>query len=206
MSKKFFPAEPDPDLPRAAGRPRSRKASEAILNATAELLVEHGYAGFSVDQVAQKAGVAKTTIYRRWPTKVNLCLALLPRVLGSLPIEERGEVRGDLNDLAFKVFAIATTEPGKIIPPLIAEAVQNAQLRDTFQRQFLHPRRERAIRIVEHAIERGEILPGTDPSLFYDMLGGYIWFRRLVIGVPITAEDAAAAVNVLFEGTRARHA
>jgi hypothetical protein len=56
--------------------------------------------------------------------------------------------------------------------------------------------------MAEHMIERGEIAPGTDPSLFYDMLGGYIWFRRLVIGVPITAAEADAAVSALLDGTR----
>jgi AcrR family transcriptional regulator len=168
------------------------------------LLVQLGYAGLSIERVAAEARVAKTTIYRRWPTKLDLCLALLPRVLQALPIVEHGDARGDLRDFFLTVFAVATTEPGRIIPPLIAEAVHNAELRESFQQGYLRPRRERAILMAEHMIERGEIAAETDPSLFYDMLGGYIWFRRLVIGVPITAAEADAAVSALLDGTRKR--
>ena len=125
-------------------------------------------------------------------------------MLKALPIKEHGDARNDLRDFFVTVVQIATTDSGKILPPLIAEAVHNAELRRSFQQRYLKPRREEAIAMAQHAIDRGEIADDADPSLFYDMLGGYIWFRRLVIGVPITAEEADAAVSALLDGTRAR--
>src|SRR5216683_4433691 len=82
------------------GRPRDDAADQRILDAAWDLLHAAGYAGLSVDEVAERAGVAKTTLYRRWPTKDHLAIAVAARMLGEVPIPDTGDLQADLTEFA----------------------------------------------------------------------------------------------------------
>src|SRR5690349_24182713 len=83
------------DTPR--GRPRDSDADRRILDAARQALLSAGYAGLAIDQVAQRAGVAKTTLYRRWPTKDHLAIAVYADMLDrDVPVTDTGDVRADL--------------------------------------------------------------------------------------------------------------
>src|SRR5262245_29686489 len=93
------PAEPARGA-RRPGRPRSEEADRAILDAAVEELVERGLAGVSMESIAARAGVAKTTLYRRWKDKVALCLEAVGRTKAPLAEPATGSLRGDLVQLA----------------------------------------------------------------------------------------------------------
>src|SRR5688572_6701128 len=78
------------------GRPRSAEADESILRAAAELLGEHGYGALTIEAVAQRSGVAKTTIYRRWSDRPELVLATMAHLTATIVPPDNGSLRADL--------------------------------------------------------------------------------------------------------------
>ena len=82
------------------GRPRDEAVDQRVLSAAWGLLHAGGYAALNVDDVAERAGVAKTTLYRRWPTKDHLAIAAAAQVLGEVPIPDSGDLRRDLAEFA----------------------------------------------------------------------------------------------------------
>src|SRR5260370_23554134 len=82
------------------GRPRDSAVDRRVLSAAWDLLNARGYAGLNVDEVAERAAVAKTTLYRRWPTKDHLAVAVAGQMLGEVPIPDTGDLRRDLTEFA----------------------------------------------------------------------------------------------------------
>src|ERR1700761_4243764 len=105
------------------GRPRSEQADRAILQAAAQVLAERGLAGMSIEEVASRAGVGKTTIYRRWTSRGALALdAFLADFQGQQPLPDTGSLRGDLrSSLRAWVRAVTRTPVGRILPDLIGQ-------------------------------------------------------------------------------------
>jgi AcrR family transcriptional regulator len=113
---------------RKAGRPRDPDVDAAIFRATAELLGEGGYANLTIEGVAQRAGVTRGSIYRRWTSKLVLVTALMREVSGSAPLPDTGSLRGDLIAL-YRLYARnLSTSGGPIVPSLVAEAMHNPEL------------------------------------------------------------------------------
>src|SRR5690348_16144333 len=113
------------------GRPRSQEADRAILTATVELLAERGLAAMSIEEVAARAGVGKTTIYRRWPSKGLLALdAFVSSFRAEQPQPDTGTLRGDrLSALHAWVRVVTQTATGPMLTGLIAEAQHDPELR-----------------------------------------------------------------------------
>src|SRR5450755_2991805 len=127
-------AEPaDPGTQR--GRPRSAEADRAILAATGELLADRGLAAMSIEEVAARAGVGKTTIYRRWPSKGLLALdAFVRSFREEQPLPDTGTLRGDLlAALTAWVRAVTQTPMGAMLTSLIAEAQHDQELRGAWR-------------------------------------------------------------------------
>src|SRR5258708_16826943 len=82
------------------GRPRDSAVDRRVWSAAWDLLNARGYAGLNVDEVAERAAVAKTTLYRRWPTKDHLAVAVAAQMLGEVPIPDTGDLRRDLTEFA----------------------------------------------------------------------------------------------------------
>src|SRR5690349_10603493 len=163
------------DTPR--GRPRDSDADRRILDAARQALLSAGYAGLAIDQVAQRAGVAKTTLYRRWPTKDHLAIAVYADLLDrEVPVTDTGDVRADLTaylqQIAGAVQVVRRagrpahdTDPSAgIVAELVAAAARHpdvgAGMRGLYQRRI-----KLAIELVERATGRGELRAGTDPVL-----------------------------------------
>lgn len=189
--------------PRAAGRPRRAETDQLILDTASELLVENGYAGLSIEQVAAVSGVAKTTIYRRWSTKLELVFALMDRTFGSLPVVEGGAIADDLATLFKIVTAVAKGGRRQIVPALLAESIYNDELRAALQARHLLPRREVTTAPIEHAIARGELDKDVDPAVLHDLLAGFIWYRQWIIGDKLTPKEADKAIAILLHGSMA---
>jgi AcrR family transcriptional regulator len=184
-----------------AGRPRSPIVHDAILRATAELLGACGYAGLTIEGVAERAGVSRQTIYRRWPSKLALVSELLARISESAPLPDKGDIRSDLSALARRYATNIPTPGGPIIPALIAESLYNPELA-TIVRGYIMSRRRIAMQIFERAIARGEIRPDASPELLIDLMSGFSWYRKLIIGLEIREEDDAKLVDTFLNGIR----
>jgi AcrR family transcriptional regulator len=188
---------------RRAGRPRDPRVHEAILRATAELLGEGGYAKLTIDGVAQRALVTRQSIYRRWPSKLELVAELLRDVSENAPLPDTGTLRSDLIAL-YRLYARNLLTPGgPIIPSLVAESLHDGELASILDR-YTSERRVRALKIFERAVDRGEMPATIDPELLVDMFSGFFWYRKLLRRRPIRGDQATAFVDVVLGGIEGR--
>jgi AcrR family transcriptional regulator len=172
----------------AGGRPRHPDTDRAILEATFRLLVGEGYEAMSMEGVAAAAGVAKTTVYRRYPTKRDLVLAAMNEVAhfpSDVPddMPTRDALRRLLGEGAH---AIIDSGAWRVMASLLAADAREPGLMDTFRARLIDPRRTVAIRIIERGIERGEVRPDADPRLVTEMFAGAIFARRMILGEEVT--------------------
>jgi AcrR family transcriptional regulator len=168
---------------------------EAILRATAELLGNAGYANLSIEGVAQRAGVTRQSIYRRWPSKLALVTDLLREVSQSAPLPDAGSLRGDLRAL-YRLYARNLHTPGgPIIPALVAEAMHDSELA-SIMGEYVDRRRTAAKRVFERAIARGEMRADADPGMLIDLVSAYFWYLKLIrrASIPRNADAFITAV------------
>ena len=180
---------------------RAARVKTDILRATAELLTEVGYDKMSVEDVASRAGVHKTTIYRRWPTKAELVAeAATEHSAEAVPIPDTGTIAGDLQALAREVAANIGTEGGARRSRSIAAAAAISDELAEGMNAFWADRLTRSGHVVERAIDRGELPPGTDPNLIIETLIGPLWVRLLLTGEPITHDLADRVAKLVTDG------
>lgn len=179
------------------GRPRDPAVHEAILRATGELLGELGYARLSIDGVAQRAGVTRQSIYRRWQTKLELVEELIRQVSRSAPVADTGSLRGDLIALHRLYARDLSTRSGPVIPALVAESLHNVELTRVLD-IYLSKRRRREIEIFDRAAARGEIVPVANPDFVLDLIAGYFWFRKLIRRTRIRDDEAESFADFLI--------
>jgi AcrR family transcriptional regulator len=186
-------------------RPR-RKTADRVLGAAGRILREDGYARLTMERVAALSGAAKTTVYRRWPSKAALCMDLYLDVAGrELHDPDTGSVAGDLEHIANTVVRLQTrTVAGQAFVGLIAEAQRNPATRAAFLAEFAERRREVTRRVLRRAIERGELRADTDVDLVIDALGGAVTFRLLQGHAPLSTKFTAALVALVLSGCRRR--
>jgi AcrR family transcriptional regulator len=187
-----------PTGPRRRPGGRSARVRRSILDATVEALVETGYAGLSVDEVARRAGVHKTTIYRRWPDVGALIIdALLDRQRGNVPIPDTGELRSDLLALLDAVTASITSPDGRAL--LRAAQESGPPELESLVHRFWHARFALAREIFQRAADRGEIAPELDHDLMVELAVAPLFFRQLVTREPLSRAFRARLVDALID-------
>ena len=174
-------AEPNQAAPRR-GRPRSESSRNAILAAAGELLLERGLNSISMDEVAERAGASKATIYRWWPSKELLALdALFSQwEWADHDLPDTGSLEGDL--LAFiRPWArqLAAQPYGRVMAAFINRAQNDPEFGEEYRARFVEPRREQGRAIFVRAIDRGEIPADTDVESALDFLYGPLYHRIL---------------------------
>lgn len=184
---------------------RAARVRADVLQAAAELLTEVGYDKMSVEDVATRAGVHKTTVYRRWPTKAALTAdAAALHSADAVPIPDTGTVVGDLKLLAREVVANIGTEGGaRRSRSVAAAAATSDELAEAMHRFWAH-RLALSAEVVERAIERGDLPVSTDANLIIETVIGPLWVRLLLTGEPITEELADRVVELVTTGATPR--
>jgi AcrR family transcriptional regulator len=193
------------DAARKPGRPRSADADRAIFTTTLELLAGEGLQGLSMEKVAERAGVAKTTIYRRFSSKRELVRAALASVaaFGQVDAPDTGSVRGDLHELVrARVAVLRRTGTELLMPRLMAEAGSDPELHALIRTVFADPARDVVIRALCRGVERGELRPDADVEVATDLLAGALVYRLLYSRGELRGlgRRLEAAVDVLLEG------
>ncbi len=198
-------AQPKMDAPaKGPGRPRDPEADRAILQATIELLGEEGYEGLSIEGVAARAGVGKTTVYRRWPSKEPLVVDAIGRCKSPEDPAPPG-VDESTRDALVRILshftrAMGPSESGRMIGGLVVEMSRNPELAHAVRTGILEHRRSFVFAILKRGIELGEIRPDVDMEVLADMLGGPVVMRVLLTGGSITPRLVRKVVDTMLDG------
>jgi AcrR family transcriptional regulator len=180
------------------GRPRDRTLDARILEQVLGLLGSHGYAGLTLDELAARSGVAKTTILRRWPSKAAVAAAGVERLaLQSVDVPDSGTLRGDLHAMLHGAAEMFARGRGQFVPRLFREAGHHPEITDLLF-TVIHTRRQAYRRALALAIARGELAPSADQDLLIDLLIGPIWTRLLITRDPITPEYVDSIVEAVL--------
>ncbi|NEW42166.1 TetR/AcrR family transcriptional regulator [Nocardia cyriacigeorgica] len=192
---------------------RTARVRAAVLGAAGDLLAEHGFAHLDLAEVAARAEVGKTTVYRRWRTPTGLIADLLVDMAEqSLPRADTGSLLDDLTANARLVAKTLTDRrQGRLFRAVIAAATCD-ETTATALRRFYDVRLTEWSGCVTDAIARGEAPPGTDPRAVLTAVSGPLYYRMLASGDPIdefavraAAESTAdAAVRGVYVATRAQ--
>jgi AcrR family transcriptional regulator len=189
----------------SGGRPRDELATDRILTSALKLAEEDGFDVLTIERVAARAGVGKTTIYRRWPNVWAVVVdAVLAEVTRVSPVVERESARESLTASMKLVGKSFRGRHGRLFRPLIGLAQTDDTLRAAIDERWLSPRRELSRGIVRRGIESGELRPDLDPDLVIDALYGPLYHRLLLpySGTEVRITDAYidALVAAVFGG------
>ena len=177
--------------PSGRGRPRSTAADLAIVHATIDILLQDGYDGLTMAGVAQRAGVSTATLYRRYESKVDLvvgCIATLKEE--SHDRIDTGSLVGDIRALVVDGCAAFAGEAAGLMKALIGEVQRNPELGIAVRERIVAHRTHPGHRLIERAVERGEIPQPADAELALQMIMGPFVFRTLVSGEQVDDEFA----------------
>jgi AcrR family transcriptional regulator len=196
-----------PAATRPLGRPRSERADKAIIDATLALLVEEGgVAGITIEAVAARAGVGKTTIYRRWPNKEALIIDALASLKEPHPQLAGSSVRDDLISLA----RTAGVEKGDqrrvgIYWSVFGHGDKHPELHRRYMRDVVEPRHEVMRDVLRRGIETGELRPDIDIDLVMWIIIGAIVHRAKAYGAgPVPDDFAERVVDAVLHGLTPR--
>lgn len=181
---------------RATGR--GPRAAERIYEATLELLTERGYQGLTVEAVAERAGVNKTTIYRWWPSKGPLLRSALlhSRVL-DVEVPDTGSLRGDLVALAGQMVRLVSQERTGAVARAMLSGGGQGELA-LVARDFFADRLGRERPLFARAVTRGELAADADPVLLMDLVAGAVWMRVLLRQLPVEEGFAESVVDAVL--------
>lgn len=198
--------------PRRAGRPRSAEADAAIMDATRAALVEVGWSRLTVGHIAARAGVAKTTLYRRWSNKGELVVHAVASLFDELELPDCGSLQADVECVVL-AFAELLQQPGTnaSLMAVVAESTHDPVLREHI-REAIVDRQKRLVRQGrERAQARGELPPdAADPEddarlvdLIFDVIAGAVVHRTLVSAEPVDQEWASRLTTLILHGLAA---
>jgi AcrR family transcriptional regulator len=195
-------APPGPGAPRR-GRPRDARAELAILQATVALLSEVGFNRLSIEAVAARAGVGKPTIYRRWPSKLELVIDAVKRLTPPMPAADTGDPLTDLRRIVPQLIVTLTGTPvGSAHVALASDAQTHAELARGLGEHFLAPRRAVIADALRRGIAAGQLRPDIDVEMAIDMMIGTPVYRWLATAQPVDADAARRVVDAVWESLR----
>ncbi|MEV8590624.1 TetR/AcrR family transcriptional regulator [Streptomyces sp. NPDC051180] len=192
---------------RRTGRPRSPEADTAILEATRAALVELGWSKLTMGDVAGRAGVAKTTLYRRWANKNELVVDAVAVLFDELELPDLGSLQADIEHVVLQFAALLERPETKTaLMAVVAESTRDEPLRERIRASIVDRQKRLVLAGRMRAQQRGELPAGRDPvatdatdDLIFDVIAGAVVHRALVSAEPVD-EAWVARLSALLVG------
>jgi AcrR family transcriptional regulator len=199
-----MPAKP---LLRPVGpNPRTQRA---VLKAASELLsAKSGHSAVTIEKIAARAKVAKTTVYRWWPSKIAIFMDVFEQLATKrlLGFADSGSLETDLRRVMRGLLRLfRTTAAGAAVAGMITEAQLDPKSAAAFREQFITRGRVLSRRAFQRAKLRSELPPTFDTELAIDIMSGAIWYRLLLGHAPLDDSYADGMVRIVVEGIRSLH-
>jgi AcrR family transcriptional regulator len=198
MRKK--PTLTEPETPVAAERDlkapdeRVRRSRAAVLGATTQLLFERGFAGATVDEISRRSGVAKTTVYRHWPTRTDLLQDACSTLGTPLGTPDTGSFKADVTALTTNLAHVLRSAKWTSVLPSIIDAAERdpdiATMYSKLQQGYSAPFET----IIQRALRKGELPDDTDAAVLIAALTGPLFYRRWFSREPLTDDFAEQIV------------
>jgi AcrR family transcriptional regulator len=187
-------------------RPRNTESDGLILAAAADTLLRSGYDGLVVDELARTVGVAKTTVYRRWPTKNHLVVSVIAGWQADADVPDSGDAADDVvDDLTAIVTGMCRALDPAPMRRLVAELAA-ARLRDDDIASSIDAlwaeRRAATATVLARGMASGALRADLDPELVMDQLAGAVYYRVLITGAVLDQDYARALVRTALAGAR----
>lgn len=175
---------------------RGAATEQAILQATRELLAEGGVQHLTIEGVAARSGVAKTTIYRRYRDKDDLALSVVLDMVEQVILPELGDTRAELLQfVSAAVDVLGSTLMGRVMQGLVSDLAVDPELAAAFQERVVAVRDAEVARLVSRGIARGDLAADTDGDLAHELLIAPVYYRLLLSGLPLDHAFAARIVD-----------
>ena len=177
---------------------RVRRSKTTILDTTSELLYERGLSGTSVDEISRRSGVAKTTIYRHWPTRVALLRDACSLIGTPLDTPDTGSLEGDVVALLTHLAHLLGSEKWTSVLPSVIDAAERdpdvAEMYRTLQAGYSAPLES----VIRRAVKKRELPRSTDVALLVSALTGPLFYRRWFSREPLTNKFAEQIAHVVL--------
>ncbi|WP_280395763.1 TetR/AcrR family transcriptional regulator [Nocardia brasiliensis] len=174
--------------------------TKSITEAVLDELAEQGFARMSMEAVAKRAGVGKSALYRRWPSKLEMALAVLAEFsVSRATVADTGSLRGDLRETLNGLLEWLTHPRfSRILPDLVAETARNPELAEFVDTMIGTPRRTRGAELLRRAIDRGELPADLNIELALDVVAAPLYWRLSVRSAPIDSDYLDTLTDLLL--------
>jgi AcrR family transcriptional regulator len=199
-------SSPDRGAGARAGRPRDERIDSEVVAAVLRTLTTRGYRAVTIDGIARKVKRARTSLYRRWPSKRHLVAYAVLSEMGDAPAADTGELRADLEAAVRTLFNAFAGPLGPALAGLVADMAHDEGLARAIRRDVLAERRESMRRAFDRARARGEARDDLDIELVLDLLTGPFYYRALFGHAPITRRMTRAVVEYVLRVATVRRA
>jgi AcrR family transcriptional regulator len=180
------------------GRPRNPSIDREVVAAILSTLRDGGYSAVTLDGIARKIKRARTSLYRRWPSKRHLVAYTVLSEMGASPAADTGTLRGDLRATVGTLLRAFSGPLRQALPGLVADMAHDVELAETLRREVLDARRRSMRAAFARAKARGEARDDLEIEVLLDMLTGPFYYRALFGHAPISRRMASDIVEYVL--------
>ena len=190
--------------PQRFGRPRDERIDSEVVSAVLSALKAGGYRAVTIDGIARQVGSARSSLYRRWPSKRHLVAFAVVSEMGDNPAADTGHIRGDLEAAVGTLLRAFNGPLGQALAGLAADMAQDPALASIIRQEVLAPRRKSMREALERAQGRSEVRHDCDVEVVLDMLTGPFYFRALFGHAAITHHAMHLVVEYVLRVVQVR--
>lgn len=191
----------------AVGRPRSADATEAVMAAALALAYEGGVHHATVDRIAERSGVAKTTIYRRWPHAAAIVMdAFLAEISPLIQYRRMPTAQATFTAAVKQLAKALQGSRGDLLRHLLGAAQGDAQLQKAFWESWIGPRRAQAMEVIAKARAAGELNDRVDADVLVDSIFGAVYYRLMIPYAVLSGRYVEVLVEQVLSGVVTTHA
>jgi AcrR family transcriptional regulator len=183
------------------GRPRSEEATAAALEAALSIAYEEDLSRATIERIAQKSGVSKAALYRRWPNAWSIVMeAFFNDLAPSSVYNSETKITNSFKKVTGNLIREINAPRKILLSRLFAAAQMDASLQRAFMEKWINPRRDAARDIIKRAKQRGEIKQNVNPEILIDTIYGAIYYRMTIPHSPIEDTYSIDLIDMIFSG------